>query len=259
MGFLTSTIQVRSRYKRCRDAWRPHLERTRAAILEAAKRATGQRVALLFGAGLLHDIPLRELSDHFEEVLLADIVHSLPNRLAALRFRNVRLLTVDVTGVMAQLSRLRRQPDAGLPTSAPGMFLEESRLDLVVSVNLLSQLGWVPGLYLEATRSETMVADFQKSLVLAHLEYLRRLPGHVSLITDVRWHTRPHQSGPPPREWGVLQGVNLPEPDLSWDWAIAPAPERERGVDYAATVYGYLDWKRAAAEWDRGNGSKMGG
>lgn len=252
MGFLTSSIQVRSRYERCKEAWHPHLERTRATILEAVRQAKSRRKALLFGAGLLHDIPLRELAAAFEEVLLADIVHSLPSRLAALRFRNVRILTLDVTCVMSKLSRLRKNPAARLPSSEPGMFLEESQLDLVLSVNLLSQLGWVPGRFLEGRKSEAEVAGFQRHLLVAHLEYLRRFRGHVALITDVRWHARPHGSALAPREWGVLHGLRLPTPDFCWEWAIAPAPERERAVDYATTVHGYLDWKRAAAGWDWG-------
>jgi hypothetical protein len=258
MGFLTSTIQVRSRFKRCKEAWHPHLERTRATILEAVSQAKGRRKALLFGAGLLHDIPLRELAASFEEVLLADIVHSLPSRLAALRFRNVRLLTLDVTCVMSQLARLRKNPVIRLPTSEPGMFLEDSRLDLVLSVNLLSQLGWVPGLFLEKTKSGAEIAGFQRHLLVAHLEYLRRFRGHVALITDVNWHARPRGSALPPREWGVLHGLRLPAPDFRWEWAIAPAPERERAVDYATTVHGYLDWKRAATGWDWGEAEGVG-
>jgi hypothetical protein len=243
MGFLTSTIQVRARYQRCQTAWQPHLERTRAAILAAASLATGRRKALLFGAGLLHDIPLRELADGFEEVVLADIVHSLPSRLAALRFPNVRLLTLDVTGIMKELPRLRDCPDARLPASSPRVFLDDERLDFAVSVNLLSQLGWVPGRFLSGARTETDIAAFQEELILAHLEYLRQLPGHTALITDVRWRAQPHAGGEPAREWEVLQGVRLPEPEWVWDWAIAPAPERERGVDYVARVHGYADWK----------------
>lgn len=252
MGFLTSTIQVRSRYKRCRQAWQPHLERTRAAILKAAGQATGRRIALLFGAGLLHDIPLRELAAAFEEVVLADIVHSLPCRLAALRFPNVRLETLDVTGVMARLPSVAKRPATPLPASAPTAFLEEPRLDFTVSVNLLSQLGWVPGVFLGDKIPSGPLAVFQRNLVLAHLKYLSGLPGHTALITDVSWLARPLEGGAAPREWGVLQGVSLPEPDCAWEWAIAPAPERERGADYAAKVRCYLDWKHAAAGWAGG-------
>lgn len=252
MGFLTSTIQVRARYRRCQAAWQPHLTRTRTAILAAAELAPGRRKALLFGAGLLHDIPLRELAASFEEVLLADIVHSVASRLAARRFPNVRLLTLDVTGIMRELPRLRDSPGIPLPASAPDAFLKDCRLDFTVSVNLLSQLSWVPGRFLGALRPEADLAIFQRGLVLAHLEYLGQLPGHTALITDVRWCARPLAPGAKgAREWEVLQGVRLPEPDWAWDWEIAPAPEREPGVDYMAKVHGYADWKKAGggADW----------
>jgi hypothetical protein len=243
MGFLTSTIQVRARYKRCQSAWQPHLERTRAAILEAAERAPGRRKALLFGAGLLHDIPLSALAARFEEVVLADIVHSLPSRLAVLRFPNVRLLTLDVTGVMQALPRLRKNLGVPLPASAPRAFLEDRRLDFTASVNLVSQLGWVPGLVLDGARSEAELAAFQRGLVEAHLKYLGQLPGHTSLITDASWRAQPLEEGKESREWGVLHNVHLPKPDGAWDWRIAPAPERERKVDYTARVHWYADWK----------------
>lgn len=259
LGFLTSSIQVRARYKRCKAAWLPHLHRTQAAILEAAERAPGRRKALLFGAGMLHDIPLRGLAARFEEVVLADIVHSIPTRIAALRFSNVRLLTMDVTGVMHKLPHLRKNPGASLPSCRPGAFLGDDRLDLTVSVNLLSQLGWVPGRYLEGVWPEAEVGAFQTELVLAHLDYLRRLPGHTALLTDVEWTERPRGGGAVERSWNVLQGVHLPEPDWRWDWEIAPAPERERGRDYAACVQGYADWKKKwRQEAGPGNGGREG-
>jgi hypothetical protein len=211
--------------------------------LASAERAPGRRKALLIGAGLLHDIPLGALAARFEEVVLADIVHSLPSRLAVLRFPNVRLLTLDVTGVMRELSRLRDNPEVRLPASKPQAFLEDRRLDFTASVNLLSQLGWVPGQVLDGARPEAELAAFQRGLIEAHLEYLRQLPGHTSLITDARWRAQPLAQGGEAREWGVLYNVHLPEPDSAWDWRIAPAPERERRVDYTAKVHWYADWK----------------
>ncbi len=251
MGFLKSTIQVRARFKRCRAAWFPHLQHTKAAILSAARQAPERRKALLFGAGLLHDIPLRELSAMFEEVILADIVHSLPCRFAASRFSNVRLLALDVTGVAAGLAAAQRRPDLPLPRSNPAWFLNDSHLDLSVSVNLLSQLSWVPSHFLAHSHPEAEVAAMKTQLILAHLEYLQRLPGQTALITDTTWRAVPVQEingGPPASDaaqtWDVLSGVNLPMPALAWDWCIAPAPERAQCIDYIARVHAYPDWKR---------------
>ncbi|NBV86935.1 MAG: hypothetical protein EBS01_11910 [Verrucomicrobia bacterium] len=252
MGFLTSSIQVRARYSRCAAHWEPHLLRTKAAILAAAALAPNRRVAVLFGAGLLHDVPLRELSEMFEEVVLADVVHTLGARLTARRFKNVRLCTLDVTGVAAHLHEVGCFDSPPLPRSMPTAFLDEERLDLSVSVNLLSQLAWVPGRYLENRAATAGVSEWRRHLLEAHLEYLCRLNGHSALITDVGWRAESvdgeeSRAQVLEREWDVVQGVYLPEPDEAWDWSIAPAPERSREFNYVARVFAYTNWKRSAA------------
>ena len=249
MGFLTSSIQVAARHARCAAQWKPHLMRTKAAILDAAARAQNRRIAVLFGAGLLHDIPLGELSSMFEEVVLVDVVHTLRTRFVARRFSNVRLRALDITGVATQLSKVARCRSETLPRSEPRIFLNEKRLDLGISVNLLSQLSWVPGRFLKGIRAEEEVAQMQKHLLEAHLDYLRRLPGHTALITDVRWRTELRSGAgvgvelATPEGWDVLQGVSLPPAASVWDWHIAPAPERSAYLDYIATVQAYTDWK----------------
>ena len=253
MGFLTSSIQVGARHARCAAQWQPHLLRTKAAILNAAALAQDRRMAVVFGAGLLHDIPLRELSSMFEEVVLVDIVHTLRTRLLAMSFSNVRLCALDVTGVATKLSKIVRGCEEALPRSEPRAFLDEKRLDFSVSVNLLSQLGWVPGRFLEGVRPEQDVAYMQRHLLEAHLHYLRHLPGHTALITDVRWRSELPPGAPVVVElvvaqgWDVLQGVTLPETAAVWDWNIAPAPERSLHLDYIATVHAYPDWKHSCA------------
>ncbi len=251
MGFLTSSIQVGARYARCAAQWEPHLLRTKAAILAAAALAPGRRVALLFGAGLLHDVPLRELSEMFEEVVLVDVVHTLRARFIASRFCNVRLFTLDVTGIAALLPKAGPGSAQQLPRSRPTAFLDEERLDLSVSVNLLSQLAWVPGRYLKGRSSEAGLSEWRRHLLEAHLQYLLLLNGHAALVTDVSWRaetlTGGHGLPTSEEEWDVLQGVALPEPDSAWDWCIAPAPERSAEFNYVAKVHAYTDWKRSAA------------
>lgn len=249
MGFLKSSIQVRARYKRCETAWRGHLEQTRAMVLKAAQRAPRRRKALVFGAGLLHDIPLRQLSEMFEQVVLADMVHLWPCRLEALRYGNVKLLRCDATGAIGQLCAAAGRSSAPPPASRPVEFLNDPLLDFTVSVNLLSQLGWVPGLFLGKSRSSDQVEAMKGQFIAAHLEYLRRLPGHTALITDTVWSAiplNPAGSPGPTEVWDVLSGVCLPEPDHAWNWSIAPAPERSSSADYIARVHAYTDWKAAS-------------
>jgi hypothetical protein len=246
MGFISASLKVRARFRRCGKAWAPHIGQTRHVILEAAGRCRGRRKVVLLGAGLLHDIPLKELSGLFDEVVLVDIVHHWLSRISARRFRNVKQISADITGVMEHLRRVAGIPDAAMPVSRPTLFLDDPRLDLTVSVNLLSQLPDVPGKYLEGLRDEHAISVFQKHLVEAHLDYLCRLPGHTALITDtaVRYVAR---DGSREEEWDPLHGVKLPPPEFTWEWRLAPSPEIGRGIDMFTTVAAYADWKQAAA------------
>ena len=247
MGFLSSSIQVRARYRRCGKAWAGHIENTRRVVLKAAAQAPRRRRVAVLGAGLLHDIPLEELSANFKEVMLVDIVHPWSSRIAARRFRNVTQIAADLTGVMAQLERAARTPGSPLPVSRPVLFLDDPDLDLTLSVNLLSQLSHVPGKYLRGLRDEPTIAAFQRRLIEAHLEYLRRLPGRTALITDIAVR-RLTRGEPVAEEWDPLHGVRLPPPELTWEWRLAPSPEIGRGIDVCTTVAAYTDWKRASAD-----------
>lgn len=244
MGFLSSSMRVRARFRRCKRVWAAHIEKTRYAILKAAEQCPGRRRVAVLGAGLLHDIPLAELSAIFEEVMLVDIVHPWLSRICANRFRNVTQISADVTGVMEQLQRVARLPGGALPVSHPALLVDDPRLDLTVSVNLLSQLPHIPGEYLYSLRDEPTVVAFQKHLIEAHLEYLKRLPGHAALITDigVRRLTR---GEPIAEEWDPLYGVRLPPADLTWQWHLAPSPEIGPGIDIYTTVAAYTNWKKA--------------
>jgi hypothetical protein len=200
---------------------------------------------------LVHDIPLGELSALFDEVLLADIVHTWPCRVAAAQYSNVQLVTLDVTGIVAQLGAVTGNTSLPLPVSKPDYGLSDARLDFTASVNLLSQLSWVPGHFLSGTRNELEIQKMKEQLVRAHLEYLARLPGHTALITDVSWYStaafgteRAAQDEGEYGEWDVLGGVTLPPAEDSWEWRIAPAPERSKALDYVARVQAYTDWKR---------------
>ncbi len=245
MGFLHSSIQVQARYRRCKQAWAPHIARTRQLILEAVDQCKKRRTVVVLGAGLLHDIPLRELSEAFHKVALVDIVHPLSSRFAAWRLRNVEQISADVTGVMDRLGQINHNHDTILPISHPTLFVDEPELDLTLSVNLLSQLPHVPERCLKGLCEKTTDA-FMRNLIEAHLDYLRRLPGHTGLITDAAVR-RIRLNNNQVEEWDPLYGVKLPRAEHTWEWLLAPSPEVARGIDVSTTVVAYSDWKKASA------------
>jgi hypothetical protein len=178
-----------------------------------------------------------------------DAVHTLAARFASHHFSNVHRITADVTGCAAYLKEARN-PKTPLPQSIPALLLEDTSIDLILSVNLLSQLGWIPGQILDGFRTEEEIDAFKSHLIRAHLDYLRRLPGRTALITDFTWSRYPSATArqEPLSRWSVLQEVRLPPPTRTWDWEIAPAPEKEKGVDWVAHVAFFTDWKRAGEE-----------
>lgn len=248
LGFVRSSVAVRSRFLRCQEAWQSHLQKTKALILEAAARCPQHRTAVLLGAGLLHDLPLRELDDLFEQVLLVDIVHPLSTRWALREYRSIHPHFCDVTGVMHQLEHCQKHPDLPLPISKPNAFLDQPEVDLLVSINLLSQLGCVSSKSLSAHRPPEQIQHFQQQLVEAHLAYLQKAPGHAALISDFAWSRIPTNGGPP-QTWSLFEHLQWPVPSFEhhWNWNIAPAPERERDHHFVAHVCGFPDWKSACA------------
>ena len=240
----SASMDVEARYKRCSVSWRPHLERTRGVILRSAQLTKSKRKAVILGAGLLHDIPLLELSNLFQEVVLVDLVHSRACQMRAAMLPNVGCLQADVTATAPHLIRTRKT-GAALPHIEPDLFMDDPRVDFMVSVNILSQLCCAPAEFLRASHSRDEIRAFQKHLIEAHLKYLRHCLGHSALITDVAWSRRPtglsHSRQEARRE--VLHEVVLPPPDEHWEWLIAPAPEKDPQHDLIAHVSAYLDWK----------------
>lgn len=249
LGFLRSSLQVQARFRRCQREWQPHLARTRQSILAVAEGCASRRKVVILGAGLLHDIPLRELSVLFGEVVLVDVVFPWASRVAAAGFRNVTCVAGDVLEIWAVLQDAARGPRLPLPLSEPTRFLQDPALDLTISVNLLSQLPFMPTRYVQRWKKydETELAAWAGHLQAAHLRYLRTLPGHVALITDTAgtWRDR---AGTVVEQWSNLHGLQLPPADASWEWALAPAPEADSRLDHVVTVVAYADWKSAAAE-----------
>ena len=261
MGYVRELRALRARRHRCRNAWQPHLERTRALVRAAAARCERRRRALIVGSGLLFDVPLEDLSRQFDQVVLVDIVHLWSVHLQASRFPNVELLPLDVTGVVERCHALAGEASAraGLPVSLPQRradCLLGEPFDLVASINVLSQLPVVPNGYLfRRVRSLTDAQrhEFSRALVSNHLDWMCSFPGTACLITDLeRLHV--DDCGRGSRE-GSLWGVELPDGGCGWEWDLAPKPEMHADLDVRHHVVGYAsfpkqDWLRARRRRD---------
>ena len=239
-GYLAEAVALGARYRRQRRAWAPHVEACRRFVAEAAARAPKGGRAMVAGSGLLIEVPLHELAERFDEVVLVDVVHARSARRKAGRFSNVRLVGLDVTGVLEPLAT-RLKDGGALPSPNPPDMPGE-RFAFAVSCNLLSQLPVMP---LDAIErrvphiSDAERAAFARSLAESHLAWLARSAHTAALFTDVegRWL----KGGQVVERDETTWGVPLPAPDRSWDWDIAPAPEDDRTRDLRHTVGAWFD------------------
>lgn len=247
LGYLNGQIGIKVRHRQCRRAWKSHLERTqqtiRAAILDCPQR----RKAVILGSGLLLDVPLVDLASVFREVILVDVVHPLSAHAIARWRRNVSLVRADVTETAKELASVANDASKPLPTALPKLFCDDAEVDYVVSVNLLSQLPYVPSYYLEKkSRPESEIEAYSRSLIDSHLDYLQRLPGIVTLITDVE-KLKIDPRGQIEDRYDILYGATLPRPDEEWIWEHVPLGHLSREFSYHRRVCAIRNLKEAAA------------
>jgi hypothetical protein len=259
MGYGVELSKLETRGNRCRAAWRHHVECTRSLILEAVDRRTERGTVLIIGSGLLFDIPLAELSRRFRHVVLVDVFHRWIVRKEARRYPNVRLRQLDVTGVLKQVHAQARGGQALESTECKPDFFLNDDIDLVISVNILSQLPVLPNSYASRWIKKSnngQIKAFSRRLVIKHLDWLASFEGSVCLIADLE---RLYCDGEKvvSRE-GSLWGVELPEGGREWLWDLAPRPEIKLNQDVRHRVIGYAEFPKQAWLGRHRTGAKAG-
>ncbi len=212
-GEINSSVTLWARARRCGREWAEHEANSQAFVLEAMKSAPQRRVAVVLGSGLLRDVPIEVLSKAFGEVWLYDLQHLASVRAWAWMkgLRNLRFENRDLSGY--------QQLKAGASVE-PLSFLEEiAGLDLVVSANLLSQIGVGIG---RISRNEP-VSPVPR-LLRAHVDGLSSLAARTCLITDVCYEVI-DKSGTLLERDNLMHGIALPTPDAEWLWPVAPLGE----------------------------------
>ncbi len=183
-----------------------------------------RRTAVVLGSGLLRDVPIDDLAAKFDTVVLVDLVHlaSVRMRLKAKRFRNVRLISRDLSGF---------DDAVAVKVAEPLSFLRQvPYLDLVVSANILSQIG-VGAKRRLGSESEAARSGILQRLIRAHLDGLAALPCKTALLTDTAYRVT-DRGGKMLEEADLLCGVPAPEAKRAWTWPVAPYGEL--GKDYQA-------------------------
>lgn len=244
MGFPAEISGIEGRYRRCREHWAEHVERTRSVVLRGAERAEQRRKAIILGGGLLHDVPIEPLSKMFREVILVDVIHPSASRRATSHLPNVTRIEADVTDTLSEAYRVAWDVDKELPRREPTLFLDDPEVDFTASVNLLSQLPCMPTTYLnrQGAHPQHKVDEYARELIRAHFGYLKRQRGKVTLVTDLE-RLKINLMGQVVERRDLLLGIPWPTRGEEWEWKLAPCPEADKSHHYYRRVIGIADWK----------------
>jgi hypothetical protein len=228
-GYLTELIATQARHRRWRAQWAAHHQACQAAIRDAMAQCRTRHHALIYGSGLLGDIPLGALADAFERVTLVDVAHLWPQRLAVRRHPNVTMIERDISGVVQGLLHGVAKGGDRLPEPKPTLPKEHAAVDFVVSANLLSQLAVVPLRFLaQRMPLSTDVANaYAKTIAVAHLHHLDAFNAVRCLIADTKRQVLA-RDGTVQHSDTQLPGISLPAHDRSWWWELAPFGEISR-------------------------------
>lgn len=186
MGYRPIQAGIMRRFLREEGAWGSHLNKTREYILESIKETNPRSVRIL-GSGWLLDIPIQELINVCESIVLVDIIHppQVVNKYS--KYSNVTFESADITGGLVDLcysqSKKGFEYDSfidQLQSVKPIIFSE----DLIISANLTSQLSVMLTDYLSAKLklTNTQITSVAEVIQQKHLEILPR--NKSVLITD---------------------------------------------------------------------------
>lgn len=225
-GFVRGSVNLWSRARRCASDWAEHERHCHDAVRAEVAGLRQRRTVVVLGSGLLRDVPVEELSRQFDTVVLVDLVHLASVRLwlRAKGFKNVRLIERDISGFDAVVAGKEPEPLA---------FLRQvPYLDLVVSANVLSQIGIGAGRKSEAAGLPQSVVP---RLIAAHLEGLSALPAYVCLLTDIGFRVV-DRTGKLHQEVDLLHGIAPPAETARWSWPVIPTGEASRDYQVVHTV-----------------------
>jgi len=226
---IRSSVSLWSRARRCAKHWRAHEDNSQAFIRNTVAGLRQRRTVVVLGSGLLRDVPIEMLAQQFDTVVLVDLVHlaSVRLRLMGRTYRNVRLIERDVSGYEALISGSNIEPLS---------FLRQvPYLDLVISANLLSQLGIGASRRLAAEPAGPVATEGSRRLIEAHLDGMRQLPAATCVITDTAYSVL-DRSGTVLETTDLLHGIEVAPVAKVWVWPVSPFGEKDNAYQVVHRV-----------------------
>jgi hypothetical protein len=217
--YLPEAVGLWARGRRQAKAWVPHISQARGLLDTAIDEMHERRSVVVLGSGPLFDIPLESLARTFRDVHLVDRAHLWTIGGRTKRYPNVHLHWRDLSAATA--------PDA------LGFVGDIADVDWIISANLLSQMA------------NAASHGREREVIEAHLDALAAQHCRATLITDLDYRVV-DTTGKVREEGGLMFGRDLPEPDASWKWEVAPFGEERTDTRRVHRVAAWIDWRAAA-------------
>jgi hypothetical protein len=215
---IASSVSLWARSRRALRQWRPHEEACYQEVAAIVATLPNTRAVAVLGSGLLRDVPISLLSKEFDRVYLYDLQHLASVRIWARLsgLANLDFQTRDLSGV----EQLKEKPGA---QPRPLNYLNDiPELDLVISANLLSQIG--VGIGRMVAMDAMLPPQAAERLIAAHVEGLQRLNCPSLLLTDQSYEVI-DKAGKVLERDDLMKGVALPPASAEWSWTVAPYGE----------------------------------
>lgn len=227
---LKGAVSLWSRGKRWRKIWAEHEDNCKRFITDEVAKLKMRRTCVVLGSGLLRDVPIELLAKTFDTVVLIDIAHLNSARMKVSKLkqaRNVKFIYRDV----AEIDRWMKGE-----SFEPMAFLRDVPfLDLVISANLLSQIGLAAEDALEEAGRADDVQTLVPQIINGHLDRLSALPCKTLLLTDI-YFVAINKKGEFIAEHDLMFGVEHPKHDAIWNWQVAPLGEISKDYSTNHTV-----------------------
>ncbi len=230
MGYLTDQEGIINRYMAEREGWDLHLENTRNFIRRYIQDCRAKTIAV-FGSGWLLDLPLEDLAERFDRILLLDIHHPPQVREKLSAYPHILLQETDLSGgaVAFAWSAVQKGPGSSLPElhpERPALLFEP---EAFISLNILNQLDILPADFLKEKLglAEEQLLPFRRQVQLFHIDWITSRT--ACLISDTT-EISTDREGQSSRQ--DLVHVPLPpgKRSESWEWVFDTRERYREGV-----------------------------
>lgn len=221
-GHLKESIALYKKAQRHSSSWKAHQLQSQAAILKTASQIKNKKKLLIFGAGMLEEIPIRQLAEEWEKIILVDIVYLSKILKKYQSYSNLEFVYWDITECIQFFNSPIKKKINDIPL--PQKFLKaEDDFDLIISCNLISQLPIPFQKKLASHYTEKEIEQISFQICQNHFNYLHQFKKTVLLITDIETHIF-RSSIEKDIETPYFR-FKLPRPFMTWNWEIAPKGE----------------------------------